>query len=59
MQDSRSPPIIPTLTLMIKEEGFSSLLSGVGARLIRIPLACGIMISSYEVGKKFFRTFDR
>jgi len=33
------------------KEGFGALFTGLGARLIRVPPACAIMISSYEVLK--------
>ncbi|KAJ1914049.1 Carrier protein, mitochondrial [Tieghemiomyces parasiticus] len=46
-----------TLRLMrriAEQEGVSALYRGLTARLIKSAPACAIMISSYEVGKKFF-----
>jgi len=34
------------------EEGLSGLFRGWAARCLRVAPACGIMISSYEIGKK-------
>ncbi|KAL6453492.1 MTM1 Mitochondrial carrier protein MTM1 [Candida maltosa Xu316] len=38
-----------------KNEGMGALYAGFGPRVMKIAPACAIMISSYEVGKKFFK----
>ncbi|KAJ1959333.1 Carrier protein, mitochondrial [Dispira parvispora] len=53
-----------TLELMrriVQHEGVGALYRGLSARLIKVAPACAIMISSYELGKRFFdsSTFTR
>lgn len=36
-----------------KEQGLKGLFAGLSARLLKVPPACAIMISSYEVGKRY------
>ena len=43
-----------TVSHIVKTEGISGLFSGLPARITKVPLACAIMISTYEVGKLFF-----
>ena len=43
------------LANIYRNEGVSALYSGFGPRVMKIAPACAIMISSYEVGKKFFK----
>ncbi|KAJ1652933.1 Carrier protein, mitochondrial [Dispira simplex] len=46
-----------TLELMrriVQHEGMGALYRGLSARLIKVAPACAIMISSYELGKRFF-----
>ncbi|KIV80195.1 hypothetical protein PV11_07714 [Exophiala sideris] len=40
---------------IFKEDGMSGLFRGWGARCLKVAPACAIMISSYEVGKKWAR----
>ncbi|EDO43626.1 predicted protein [Nematostella vectensis] len=44
---------------LYKEKGFSSLFTGITPRLVKVPPACAIMISTYEFGKNFFRKRNR
>lgn len=37
-----------------RDRGFNGFWAGLGPRLVKIAPACGIMISSYEVGKRYF-----
>lgn len=43
------------MRVVVEEEGWSALMSGAAARVIRISLACSIMITAYETGKSYFR----
>ncbi|KAI8066412.1 mitochondrial carrier domain-containing protein [Gongronella butleri] len=42
------------LRAVYKQEGVSGLFRGLGPRLAKVAPSCGIMISSYELGKSFF-----
>lgn len=44
---------------IIAENGFRGLFAGLIPRLIKVVPACAIMISTYEVGKSFFRKLNR
>lgn len=44
------------LVRVARLEGFPGLFSGVGLRVARAGPACGLMISSYETGKRMFAT---
>lgn len=52
---SRKPSMFKFLTTIYKEEGTRALYSGIGPRILKIAPSCAIMISSYEIGKKFFK----
>lgn len=41
---------------IVRNEGFSTLFTGLLPRLAKVAPACAIMISCYELGKRFFRT---
>lgn len=40
------------------KSGINGLFAGISPRLIKVVPACAIMISSYEVGKRFFRRYN-
>lgn len=42
------------LGTILKEEGTAALFTGLTARVIKIAPSCAIMISSYEISKKYF-----
>jgi solute carrier family 25, member 39/40 len=46
------------LAHIFKEEGMSGLFRGWAARCMKVAPACAIMISSYEVGKRWARTMN-
>lgn len=39
-----------------RNEGMNGLYAGIGARMARVPLACAVMVSTYEVGKKLLQS---
>lgn len=41
---------------IVRQEGLRGLFRGLSPRIAKVAPACGIMISSYEVGKRFFET---
>eukprot|EP00948_MAST-09A_sp_MAST-9A-sp1_P001324 g1324.t1 len=43
--------------LVLKESGYSGFYAGLAPRLAKVAPACAIMISSYEVGKKWLAEF--
>lgn len=49
------PNMFKYLYKIYKNEGMGALYAGFGPRVMKIAPACAIMISSYEVGKKFFK----
>lgn len=46
--------MMPFMYKILKEEGISALYVGATPRVLKVAPACAIMISSYEVGKKYF-----
>lgn len=46
------PGSIATMKQILSEEGVSGLWRGNQARMIKVAPACGIMLSSYEIGKR-------
>lgn len=42
------------LNIIRQKEGLGSLYTGIGARVVKIAPSCAIMISTYEISKKFF-----
>eukprot|EP00126_Sphaerothecum_destruens_P001754 Sdes_comp15176_c0_seq2m3994 len=40
---------------IVKDQGFSGLYVGIAPRLVKVAPACGIMMTSYEAGKIWFR----
>ncbi|KAI3406419.2 MTM1 [Candida oxycetoniae] len=51
----RKTNMFKSLANIYKQEGIGALYAGFGPRVMKIAPACAIMISSYEVGKKFFK----
>lgn len=51
----KRPSMFRFLYKIYRNEGISALYSGFGPRLMKIAPSCAIMISSYEIGKKFFK----
>lgn len=47
-----------TMRNIIRTEGLWALTAGLGARVVKVAPACAIMISSYDMGKRFFGTSD-
>ena len=39
---------------ILRQEGLRGLFSGLVPRVAKVAPACGVMISSYEIGKRFF-----
>ncbi|KAJ8291019.1 hypothetical protein GJAV_G00020470 [Gymnothorax javanicus] len=50
-----SPSTLNVMRRIVAENGLSGLFAGFMPRLIKVAPACAIMISTYELGKKFFR----
>jgi solute carrier family 25 protein 39/40 len=40
--------------MIYKREGIAGLMSGYTARIAKVAPSCAIMISTYEVGKRYF-----
>lgn len=51
----KRPSMFKFLTGIYRKEGLGALYSGFAPRVFKIAPACAIMISSYEVGKRFFK----
>ncbi|CAK9438455.1 uncharacterized protein LODBEIA_P26790 [Lodderomyces beijingensis] len=51
----RKPNMFKSLADIYRQEGIRALYAGFGPRVMKIAPACAIMISSYEIGKKFFK----
>lgn len=51
----KSRPVFLFLLDIYKGEGLKSLYSGFVPRILKVAPSCAIMISSYEISKKFFR----
>lgn len=52
-------PTMSSITLeILRDNGVRGLFSGIGPRCLKVAPACAIMISSYEIGKSFFTTFN-
>jgi len=47
-------PTFKLILILWKTQGFTSLYTGLAARLSKVVPACAIMISCYEYGKKYF-----
>lgn len=53
-QQRKSPSMFKFMSDIWKYEGFSALYVGIAPRVLKIAPSCAIMISSYELGKRFF-----
>ena len=51
---ARPPTMHSLLVKMAAEEGRAGLCAGMGTRVAKVAPSCAIMISSYEMGKRFF-----
>ncbi|CAK7903816.1 mitochondrial carrier protein Mtm1p [[Candida] anglica] len=49
------PSMFNFLVSIYRREGMKALYSGIWPRIMKIAPSCAIMISSYEIGKKFFK----
>ncbi|KAG8457299.1 hypothetical protein KFE25_012038 [Diacronema lutheri] len=51
-----APPVsaLGTLLAIVRDDGMLALCSGMVSRMAKVAPACAIMISSYEMGKRFF-----
>lgn len=45
---------LATLAQIVRDDGAGALAAGMGARMAKVAPACAIMVSSYEMGKRFF-----
>lgn len=52
---SRRLPMLPFLTQIAHKEGWRALFVGLVPRTLKVAPACGIMITSYEMGKNFLK----
>lgn len=52
---SKDPSMFKFLMNIYKKEGMRALYAGFVPRVMKVAPSCAIMISSYEVGKKFFK----
>ncbi|KAJ3158411.1 hypothetical protein HDU86_002880 [Geranomyces michiganensis] len=52
--DGRRAGMRQVLKNVYKSEGIPGLFSGLSPRIMKVAPACAVMISSYEVGKRFF-----
>lgn len=55
----KRPSMFRFLAGIYKKEGIGALYAGFTPRVLKIAPACAIMISSYEVGKKFFKNGNK
>lgn len=56
---SSSMGMIPLMATIVRTEGISALFVGAAPRVLKVAPACAIMISSYEMGKKVFRKYNK
>ncbi|KAI9306193.1 mitochondrial carrier domain-containing protein [Cunninghamella echinulata] len=54
VSSNKEPHILRLMNNIMINEGFSGFFKGVVPRVVKVSVASGIMISSYEVGKHFF-----
>ncbi|CAH2353240.1 mitochondrial carrier protein Mtm1p [[Candida] railenensis] len=53
--NEKRPTMFKFLMSIYQREGMGALYSGIWPRIMKIAPSCAIMISSYEIGKKFFK----
>ncbi|OLY85575.1 Solute carrier family 25 member 40 [Smittium mucronatum] len=53
---AKSAKILSIIKNIVASDGYSGLYTGLAPRLLKIAPACAIMISSYELGKSFFKS---
>lgn len=41
---------------VIRDEGYLGLYRGLAPRVLKVAPSCGIMIATYEVGKRYFES---
>jgi len=52
-------PTMSSITYeILKDNGVRGLFAGIGPRCMKVAPACAIMISSYELGKRFFGSYN-
>jgi solute carrier family 25 protein 39/40 len=51
-----SMKLVDLMKTIVKEEGWRGLMSGWTARVAKVAPSCAIMISTYEIGKRFTAT---
>lgn len=52
---TKRPSMFKFLAQIYRREGYKALTAGLGPRTMKIAPSCAIMISSYEIGKKYFK----
>ncbi|XP_062519847.1 probable mitochondrial glutathione transporter SLC25A39 [Corticium candelabrum] len=55
----RFPTMMSTARKIWQHYGWRGLLAGMSARVVKVGIACALMISSYEFFKSYFRTQNR
>ena len=55
----KRPSMFKFLIDIYRREGYQALYSGFAPRVLKIAPSCAIMISSYEIGKNFFKKGNR
>ncbi|KAJ3230475.1 hypothetical protein HDU77_001322, partial [Chytriomyces hyalinus] len=51
--------MVKVMQSVIREDGIKGLFVGLSPRIAKIAPACAIMISSYEIGKRYFEKLNR
>lgn len=56
---TKKPSMFKYLLDIWRDEGFTRLFGGLGPRVMKVAPSCAIMISSYEITKRFFQSENR